>query len=120
MGCLACVARLGRALHSVCQAFASWLVNETGISCRAVEQVDDHVCSEIWCKRCYCATCKSDTKSRKAHGQTWHPVFWCILVDTVMQAKQKFLWVEGKLENRNEGCMLQLTPFHKVLVCTAV
>lgn len=37
-----------------------------------------------------------------------------------MQARQKFLWVEGKLENGNEGCMLQLTPFHKVLVCTAV
>lgn len=41
--CLACVARVGRALHGVCQALASWLVNETGISCRAVEQVDGHV-----------------------------------------------------------------------------
>lgn len=28
--------------------------------------------------------------------------------------------MEGKLENGNEGCMLQLTPFHKVLVCTAL
>lgn len=34
--------------------------------------------------------------------------------------RQKFLWVEGKLENGNEGCMLQLTPFHKIAVCTAV
>lgn len=41
--CLACVARVGRALHGVCQALASWLVNETGISCKAMEQVDEHV-----------------------------------------------------------------------------
>lgn len=43
MECLACVARVGRALHGVCQALASWLVNETGISCRALKQVDEHV-----------------------------------------------------------------------------
>lgn len=50
-----------------------------------------------------------------------------------MQARGKFLLVEGKLENRNKGCreqaegwamalqsldffMLQLTLFHKMLV----
>lgn len=79
--CLACVARVGWALHGVCQALASWLVNETGISCRDFMQGCQtggwtRVCSEIWCKRCYCATCKSDTKPRKAHGQMWP----CILV----------------------------------------
>lgn len=43
MECLACVARVGRALHGVCQALASCLVNKTGISCRPVKQVDEHV-----------------------------------------------------------------------------
>lgn len=50
-----------------------------------------------------------------------------------MQARRRFLLVEGKLENRNEGYrkkaegwamalqsldffMLQITPFHKILV----
>lgn len=43
MECLACVAKVGRALHGVCQALASCLVNEMGISCRPVKQVDEHV-----------------------------------------------------------------------------
>lgn len=41
--CLACVARVGRALHGVCRALASCLVNKTGISCRPVKQVDEYV-----------------------------------------------------------------------------
>lgn len=79
------------------------LVYETGISCRAMKPVDEHMFVVRYGAKVSVGH-QTTVKFSKALALTWRPVFQHILMETLTQVRRKFLLMEGKQENGKKGC----------------